>query len=96
MTLLVVALSLLGWAGFPLVWLLAVLIPPLHLYRQLREAYRLQKSGLLQTMEAKKLRAVVFFMYTDKSHTSFAVLYKAMTASLQQLQQKALAHEDCI
>lgn len=64
-----------------------------RLKRLLREAYRLQKSGLLQTMEEKKLRAVVFFMYTGKSLTSFAVVYKTMTACLHLLQQKALAHE---
>ena len=52
MTLLVVALSLLGWAGFPLVWLLAVLVPPLHLYRQLREGYALSRRGAMVRLAA--------------------------------------------
>jgi hypothetical protein len=52
MTLLVVVLSLLGWAGMPAVWLLAVAVPPVHLYRQLRDAYALTRRGALWRLGA--------------------------------------------
>ena len=52
MTLLVVVLSLAGWAGLPLVWLFAVAVPPLHLHRQLREAYGLSRGGALWRLAA--------------------------------------------
>lgn len=64
-----------------------------RLKRLMREAYRLQKKDLLKTTREKKIRAVLFFIYTDKKKTSFAVIYPAMTACLQQLQQNVLAHE---
>ena len=61
--------------------------------RQLREAYRLQKGTLVQTLEHRNLHASLFFMYTDKTAVPYAVIYTAMAACLQQLVQKALTHE---
>ena len=40
------ALSLAGWAGLPLVWLAAIAVPPLHLYRQLRASYALSRRAV--------------------------------------------------
>jgi len=61
--------------------------------RLLREAYRLQKRTLLQTAATANRQLVVFFMYTGKSLPTFELIYNAMTACLNQLQQKVLAHE---
>jgi Protein of unknown function (DUF3667) len=47
MTILAVALSALGWIGAPLVGAAAVFLPPLHLYRQLREGYRLTRYSAI-------------------------------------------------
>lgn len=45
MTLLVIALSLAGWAGMAYVGALAVFAPPFHLYRQLKGTYGLSRFG---------------------------------------------------
>jgi hypothetical protein len=55
MTLLVVALSLWGWAGLPGTALAATLIPPLHIYRQLKEGYSLTRTGALWRTAALSL-----------------------------------------
>ncbi|WP_423141923.1 DUF3667 domain-containing protein [Parablastomonas sp. CN1-191] len=47
MTLLVVVLSLWGWAGLPGTAFAAVVIPPLHIYRELKEGYQLGRVGAL-------------------------------------------------
>lgn len=52
MTLLVVVLSLMGWAGLPGVALLALGLPPMHLYRQLREGYALGRRAALWRLAA--------------------------------------------
>jgi hypothetical protein len=52
MTLLVVALSLAGWAGLSGLWWLALGIVPWHLYRQLRGTYELGRNGALWRLAA--------------------------------------------
>jgi hypothetical protein len=52
MTLLVIALSLAGWAGMAYVGALAVLLPPLHLYRQLKGTYALSRFGAVWRLAA--------------------------------------------
>lgn len=62
-----------------------------RLKRLLREAYRLQKAELVQTVSGTSLQAQLFFLYTDKSIAPFKVIYAAVGACLKQLQQKASA-----
>jgi hypothetical protein len=47
MTLLVVVLTLAAAAGAPLIVPAALLVPPIHMYRQLRSAYNLSRRGAL-------------------------------------------------
>lgn len=56
--------------------------------RLLREAYRLQKAPLLQTLMAQQQRLHLFFMHTDKTLPDFETLYAAVGRCLQALQQK--------
>jgi len=67
-----------------------------RLKRLLREAYRLQKASLVQTLSGTALQAQLFFIYTNKTTIApFSVVYEAVGACLKQLQQKASAyHED--
>ena len=59
MTLLFVTLSLLGKAGLPSGWLVAgtLLVPPAHIYKQLRDSY-----GLSRFSAAWRLVALLFFI----------------------------------
>lgn len=64
-----------------------------RLKRRLREAYRLQKEPLLETLKAQGISGIAFFMYTDKTITSFEVIKTAMQKCLRQLAQKAVKNE---
>ncbi|HJW15830.1 MAG TPA: ribonuclease P protein component [Flavisolibacter sp.] len=65
--------------------------------RLLREAYRLQKTGLASQLQQSKLKAYVFFIYTDKTIGSFDSIKSAMSACLSKLQNKlATVHEDTL
>ena len=57
--------------------------------RLLREAYRLQKSGLLDTMKQRGLSGELFFMYTDKTIAPFDTIREAVNKSLTRLQKAA-------
>jgi ribonuclease P protein component len=57
--------------------------------RLLREAYRLQKNDLLDTLKQKGLSAEVFFMYTDKTIASFDTIKEAVNKSLTRIQKAA-------
>ena len=57
--------------------------------RLLREAYRLQKSGLVETVHQQRLSGEVFFMYTDKTIAPFEVIREAVNLSLSRLQKSA-------
>ena len=56
--------------------------------RLLREAYRLQKAPLLQTLEAQHQHLHLFFMHTDKTLPDFETLYAAVGKCLHLLHQK--------
>lgn len=53
--------------------------------RLLREAYRLQKEELLQTVKASNKRGIIFFLFTDKTLPSFEAVKAAMAKSLKKL-----------
>jgi ribonuclease P protein component len=53
--------------------------------RLLREAYRLQKEALVAQVQEGGKRGTVFFLYTDKSLPSFAVVNNAMAKCLKKL-----------
>src|SRR5688572_7696053 len=55
--------------------------------RLLREAYRLQKNGLVETANERHLSGEVFFMYTDKTITSFETIKEAVNKSITRLQK---------
>jgi ribonuclease P protein component len=61
--------------------------------RLLREAYRLQKAGLLEAMKQNGSKGYVFFSYTDKKIASFPVVKESMNNCLKRLAQK-LPHEN--
>lgn len=65
-----------------------------RLKRLLREAYRLQKTALLQSAEEKERCLALFFIYTSKSIAPFEVIYTAMTQCLSGLQQKLTLHHE--
>lgn len=63
--------------------------------RLLREAYRLQKTGLAEALQQAGVKASVFFMFTDKTIASFEVINNAMNHCLSRLQKKlASRHEN--
>lgn len=64
MTLLVIALSIAGWAGMAYVGAVAVFVPPLHLYCQLKGTYALSRSAALWRLAALSfvcLTALILF-----------------------------------
>lgn len=63
-----------------------------RLKRQLREAYRLQKAGLLQAVAPANRQVVLFLIYTGKRLLPFEVIYNAVAYCLAGLQQNVLAH----
>jgi ribonuclease P protein component len=56
--------------------------------RLLREAYRLQKGALLEVVEQKNKKLIVFFTYTDKILPTFAIVKEAVAKGLARLEQK--------
>ena len=59
--------------------------------RLLREAYRLQKNGLVETANQRRLSGEVFFMYTDKTIASFEIIKEAVNKSITRLQKSVNA-----
>lgn len=74
MTLLVVVLSLAIAAGVPLVALAAILIPPFHMYRQLRGTYGLGRIGALW-------RTAALLVFAAAALVLFAMLILAESGS---------------
>lgn len=61
--------------------------------RLLREAYRLQKASLSETLRSKKLQAHIFFLFMDKSLPDFGAITTAMGKCLSSLEKAAHKHE---
>lgn len=59
--------------------------------RLIREAYRLQKAILSESL-AEGQRVQLFFVYLDKNLPDYAVIFAAMITCLETLKKK-LAHE---
>jgi ribonuclease P protein component len=62
--------------------------------RLLREAYRLQKNDLIEALGQKGQKGFLFFMYTDKTITSFEVVKEAMNGCLKRLEKFVRANEN--
>lgn len=62
--------------------------------RLIREAYRLQKSDLAESLKQKGQKAFLFFMYTDKTIASFLTIKEAMNKALKRLEKIAEANEN--
>lgn len=63
--------------------------------RLMREAYRLEKHPLNDVVQKRKMKGIIFFMFTDKSITSLEVIRQAMQTSISRLIQKLPeVHED--
>lgn len=57
--------------------------------RLLREAYRLQKHELVKSLQEKRLKGFIFFMYTDKVIAPFVAIHEVMGKSLVRLEKLA-------
>src|SRR5690349_2938389 len=53
--------------------------------RLIREAYRLQKRKLNDTVESNNQQVTLFFIYTAKELTDFQFLYGKMNLALQKI-----------
>lgn len=62
--------------------------------RLTREAYRLQKNDLIEVLKQKQLKGFLFFMYTDKTISSFSIIKDAMNKCLKRLEKLAGANEN--
>ncbi len=56
--------------------------------RQVREAYRIRKQDLLETMEARDEGLLVAFLYIDKEIHPYAMMEKAMRKAIHILRVK--------
>lgn len=61
--------------------------------RLIREAYRLQKNDLTETLKQNGQKGFLFFVYTDKTIASFSVIKEAMNKCLKRLEKIAAANE---
>jgi len=61
--------------------------------RLIREAYRLQKNVLVEVLKQKDQGCLLFFMYTDKTISSFSSIKEAMNKCLKRLEKLAEQHE---
>jgi ribonuclease P protein component len=62
--------------------------------RLLREAYRLQKNDLIETLKQKGQKGFLFFMYTDTTIASFSLIKETMNKCLKRLIKLAEANEN--
>lgn len=58
--------------------------------RQVREAYRLQKPELIETLQEKNKNLLVAFLYLDTKIYTFEEMEKAMTKAIRTLRKKEL------
>lgn len=64
-----------------------------HIKRLIREAYRLQKNELVETVKQKGQKGSLFFVYTGKTIAPFEVLKEAMNKCLKRLENSVKANE---
>ena len=57
--------------------------------RQVREAYRVRKYDLFETLEAKGKRLLIAFLYIDKEIHPFTTMEKAMNKAISLLREKS-------
>lgn len=56
--------------------------------RLLRECYRLNKHGLLATLDAKEKKVVVFFLYVGKELPDYTLLNEKMQQALTKFEEQ--------
>ena len=59
-----------------------------HVKRLLRESYRIQKKDLKELVKSEQLSVYLFFIYLDKTKTTFDVLSQTINKCLDRVQQK--------
>jgi len=61
--------------------------------RLIREAYRLQKNDLIELLKQKQQSSFIFFVYTDKTVSSFSIIKEAMNKCLKRLEKLSEQNE---
>jgi ribonuclease P protein component len=61
--------------------------------RLTKEAYRLQKAGLKNTLQENEKNLQVFFIYVDKALPKYDFVFAKMKTALQRLQKQILSIE---
>ena len=61
--------------------------------RLIREAYRLQKNNLVELLKQKHQSGYLFFVYTDKTVSSFSIITEAMKKCLKRLEKLSEQNE---
>lgn len=59
-----------------------------HVKRQVREAYRLRKYNLLDTLETNNKSILIAFIYLDKEIYPYTTIEKAMSKAIRTLREK--------
>ncbi|MEO6229975.1 MAG: ribonuclease P protein component [Ferruginibacter sp.] len=59
--------------------------------RLMREAYRLQKNELQQTLTDKEIKLDVFFIYVGKEVPDYAIIFEKIKVAIDKLQQLVIA-----
>lgn len=62
--------------------------------RLIREAYRLQKNDLNEVLKQRGNKGFLFFVYTDKTIASFAIVKEAMNKALKRLEKLVETNEN--
>ena len=62
--------------------------------RLLREAYRLQKTELIELLKSQQRKGYVFFIYADKQIPEYQIVFDTMTKCLDALKRKAIVNEN--
>ncbi|CAN5674863.1 ribonuclease P protein component [soil metagenome] len=59
--------------------------------RLIREAYRLQKNELQQTLSKGEIKLDIFFIYTGKEVPDYAIIFEKIKIAIDKLQQLVIA-----
>ena len=62
--------------------------------RLLREAYRLQKKELIESLKSQQRKGYVFFIYADRQMPEYQIVFDTMTKCLDALKRKAIVNEN--